>query len=185
MLTEKQEKRWIRSRTKYTAWGLASACDGLSTDARRGARAYFSEHAFQPRSSLRGQSAHELQLLSGAACVSAPAFQRHYTLRVFAKSRAVVRPGSCHTLTGVFRAFLRICHGCSSVFTSYMGDALARRWDVQRLAASRFSACRRLVSVSTAPLSMRATSCTRSPSCMRTTSVRVRPRDSVLRSTKC
>lgn len=64
-------------------------------------------------------------------------------------------------------------------------DADPEPQDVQRVAEIKFSACRRLVSVSVAPLNIRAISRTRSTSSIRRMSVCVRPRDSLFSIRKC
>jgi hypothetical protein len=68
-----------------------------------------------------------------------------------------------------------------------VSDAVSENGDVciYRLVSIKCSACFRLVSVSFAPLSMRAISWVRSVSSMRRTSVWVRPRFSVFSIRKC
>jgi hypothetical protein len=131
-----------------------------------------------------------LKFLSGAGGVPAVALQLDRTLRRLAVGRTVLLPRRSHTHTPIHRAFLRVSrHKTLLVSPCVYWDAGRPSGDAATgnylLVSSRCAACFRLVSVSLAPLSMRAISCVRSESSMRRTSVWVRPRFSVFSIRKC
>lgn len=132
--------------------------------------------------------------------VSAVAAQSHELAGVLALGRAKLASWLSHAVASLFRAFLgsvghheappeAICalNGCRLPCTGMcVKEATERkRMSCHRLAASRCSACLRLVSVSFSPLSMRAISRARSASSIFRMAVWVRPRFSVFSIRKC
>jgi hypothetical protein len=123
-----------------------------------------------------------------AAWMPTPTLQRHELLRILALGGTVFTAGLCHTVATVLRALL----GSGSHRSSKHGQRCPCRMHTNspgmcpyRLLPSKCSACFRLVSVSVAPLNIRAISCVRSVSSIRRTSVWVLPFFSVFSIRKC
>jgi hypothetical protein len=124
-----------------------------------------------------------------AGRMSACALQRQELLRILALGGAILASRLRHAVTAFLCTLLGSCGGHKSgpptdCCNCRMHTDCARMCGY-RLVWSKCSACFRLVSVSLAPLSMRAISWVRSESSMRRTSVCVRPRFSVFSIRKC